>query len=396
MPSSSVAPVVPEDYVVLVTDRNLAVVGDPISEWVSIDVTLRFNEPSSGILIAPAYPWVHDQIEPGNRIVIIRNGQVLIAGPWEERLHERSDNGESAGDGKLTINFTDDLASIVARSVYPDPTQTPPGQLIDNWLFTGNAELALRALVDQHAGPSALATRRVPQLALGAPAGVGSSVAVTAQRNQPLGEVARQIAEVGGGLGFRTKQVGTQILFDVFSPVDRSGTVRFSFGLGNLRYVSHETKAPTATSVAVGGQGEGADRYMIERTNPTDEAVWGRFEKLISRAGNGYLPDLEDDGDRALADGAPTLRVTTNVSDTPDQQFGMHYTLGDIVGIEPCVGEEIVDLVRTVHLQVYATSGEYIAATIGNQAATSDPLWAKRIREIDERLGRLERSVVPA
>ncbi len=395
-PPGGVAPVAMEDYTVLVTDRSLTVVGDPISVWSQIDVTLRFNEPGSGILVTPAYPWVREQIVPGNRIVVIRNGDVLISGPIEERLHERSDNGENAGYGRLTVNFADDLASIVARSVYPDPAQTPSGQLIDNWTFTGNSELALRALVNLHAGPGALVARRVPQLVLGTIASVGSSVAVTAQRQQPLGEVAREIAEVGGGLGFRTKQVGTQIQFEVYSPVNKAGTVRFGFGLGNLRYISHEIKAPTATSVSVGGEGAGADRYMIERNNTTDEAAWGRFEKHVARPGNGLLQDLEDDGDRALADGAATSRVTTNVADTPDQRFGVHYGLGDIVAIETWPGEQIAELVRVVHLQVYATSGEYVAATIGNQAAITDPLWVKRVREIDERLGRIERSVLPA
>lgn len=393
---SSVAPVAAEDYTVLVTNRNLAVVGDPISVWTSLDITLRFNEPSSGILIAPAYPWVREQFAASNRIVVIRNGEVLIAGPMEARLHERSDNGENAGPGRLTVNFADDFASIASRDVYPDPAQTPPGQMIDNWTFTGNAELALRALVDQQAGPSALATRRVPQLALGTLAGVGSNVTVKAQRNQPIGEVARQIAEVGGGIGFRTRQVGTQILFEVFAPPNKAGTVRFSFGLGNLRYISHEIKAPTATSVSIGGQGEGADRYMIERVNATEEATWGRFEKHVPRPGNVTLVELEEEGDRALAEGAATTRVTTNVADTPDQRFGVHYGLGDVVAIEPWPGEQIAELVRVVHLQVYATTGEYVAATIGNQSAVTDPLWVKRVREIDERLGRIERSVMPA
>jgi hypothetical protein len=84
------------------------------------------------------------------------------------------------------------------------------------------------------------------------------------------------------------------------------------------------------------------------------------------------------------------------VADTPDQMFGDHYQLGDIVAVEPWPGQEFVDVVRTVHLQVHATTGEYVAATIGSQAASTDPKWVQRIREIDERLGRIERSVTPA
>lgn len=391
-----VAPVVAEDYVVLVTDPNFVVVGDPIVGWTSLDVTLRFNEPGSAIMVAPAHPWIVEQFQPGHRMVIIRNGATLIAGPWEKSLEEASDDGENAGVGKLTVHSTDDLALVVARTVYPDPAADVDSQLVDNWVYTGNAEAALRALVNLNAGPGAIATRRIPQLALGALASVGTAVAVTATRMQPLGEVARQIAETGGNLGFRTRQVGTQALFEVYAPVNKSGLVRFSRGLGNLRYSSYERTAPTTTSVAVGGQGEGADRAMIERVDSGAEADWGRFEKMLPRPGTTDTADLQDDGDRALAEGAATVRVATNVADTPDQQFGTHYSLGDIVAVEPVVGVPIVELVRTVHLQVYATAGEYVSATVGSQAATSDPAWATRIREIDERLGRLERTVVPA
>lgn len=391
-----VPPVEAAKYTVLITDPDLVVYGDPIVCWTQLDITLRFNEPGSGLVITPAYPWITDQVMPGRRIVVIRNGDVLIAGPIEKWQHERSDDGANAGVGKLTITFADDLALIAARSVYPDPTVAPNAQTVDNWTFTGNSELALRALVNGNAGPSALAARRVSHLVLGALTGVGSSVTVTADRMQPLGDVARKIADVGGGVGFRTRQVGTDILFEVYQPPDKSGLIRFSFGLGNLRYVSHAVDAPKTTAAIVGGQGTGADRYMIERVNTAEQATWGRFEKLISRPGNDLLQDLQDDGDRALAEGAATTQLTTNVADTPDQKFGRDYTLGDKVAIESWPGQQVADIVRTVHLQVYATSGEYVAATVGSQAATTDPEWVRRVREIDARLGKLERTVVPA
>jgi hypothetical protein len=386
----------PPDYVVLFTDRYCNVVGDPVVCWTSLDITLRFNEPDSGQMVVPAYDWIREQIVPGNRIVVVRDGTVLIAGPIEKWQHERSDNGENSGVGKLTISFADDFALIAAHEMYPDPTQDVEGQAVDNWTFTGNAELALRELVDTQAGENALAPRQIPQLVLGALAGVGGDVTVTADRMQMAGDVARKIAEVGGGLGFRTRQSGNQILFEVYSPPDKSGTVRFGFGLGNLKYISYEVTAPTATSVSVGGQGDGADRYMIERTNPDEMDAWGRFEKHVARPGNGYLPDLQDDGDRALADGAATTRLTTNVSDSPTQRFGEHYNVGDVVAVESWPGEQVADVVRTVHFQVYATSGEYVAATIGNQAALTDPEWVRRVREIDARLDKLDRTVMPA
>lgn len=386
----------PAQYLVLITDRNLVVVGDPIVCWTSLDVTLKFNEPGSAILVTPGYSWITTQIGPGNRIVVLRNGEVLIAGPIESWKLERSDDGAQAGDGVLTVNFADDFAAVAARNVYPNPAQTVEGQTSNNWTFSGNAELALRALVNTQAGPGALAVRQVPQLALGAVAGVGSNLTVTADRMQPLGDLAREIATIGGNLGFRTRQVGAQILFEVYASPNRAGTVRFGFGLGNLRYISYTVQAPTATSVEVGGQGTGASSFMAERVNTADQATWGRFEKLVSRDGSVDPQSLHDDGDLELDADAPTTQITTNVSDTPDQQYGRDYHLGDIVAVETWPGQQFADVIRTIHFQVFATSGEYVAATIGSQAANVDPQWVQRTNSINQRLGQIERHVTPA
>lgn len=384
------------DYLLLVTDNNLNIVTDPIVDWSAIDVTLKWNEPDSSSFTAPALPWIRSAVmQPGRRIVVLREGRILTAGPVEKWLWERADNGENAGDGKLSVNFTDDFAKIAAREVYPDPTQPPEGQLIDRWAYSGNGELALRALVDLQAGPGARVERRVPRLVLGAMAGAGTNVAVAASRMQHLGDLARAIADAAGGIGFRTRQVGQQILFEVYTPPDRSHLVRFGYAIGNMRYRGVEVVAPTCTTAIVGGQGEGSDANMITRTDAGEEAAWGRFEKLVAQSGGDDLTVLQDAGDKALGEGAPTIRIATNVSDSADQRFGVDYDLGDIVSLEVEDGLEISEIIRTVHLQVSAGSGEYVSATVGSQEATTDPVWVRKLREIDERLSTVERNVTP-
>ncbi len=391
----------PDKFTLLITDANLEVLGDPITCWTSLDCTLRFNEPGSGFFKSPAYPWLREQIIPGARVVVNRHtwdgpgSGIVMAGPIEKYIDERSDNGENAGDGKITVNFSDDLAKVVARLVYPNPAQTPSAQTTDAWTYTGNAELALREVVNKNAGPGALANRQIPQLVLGSLASVGSSVTVTSQRMQPLGEVARQIAQVGGGLGFRTRQVGDQIVFEVYAPPDKSDNVRFSFALNNMKYIAYEVTAPKATTVIAGGQGEAADRNLHERNNSAEEAVWGRYEALASTAG-GDATAAQDTGDRMLAESAATVRIPSNVADSPDQRYGIDYELGDIVAVESRPGQQILDVIRTVHLQAWPTAGSIFAPFVGDQSAQTTPLWAKRLRELEERLGTLERVVKPA
>lgn len=390
-----------DEFILLLTDQNLNVLGDPIANWTNLDCTLRFNEPSSGMFTVPGGDWIREQLIPGARVVVNRytyDGQgsgIFISGPVEQWLEERSDNGENAGEGKITVNFADDLAPVVARLTYPNPAQTPETQTTDVWTYTGNAEAALRELVNKNAGPGALTARQVPTLALGTLASVGTSVTVTAQRMQPLGEVAREIARIGGGLGFRTEQVGSQILFVVYDPPDKSDEVRFSFAFGNLKYLAYEVTAPKATVVVAGGQGEGTDRNLYERINAGEVATWGRYEKLQSTAGTDATA-AQDEGDKALAENAATVRIPSNVADTDQARFGVHYGLGDLVAIENRPGNQLVDAIRSVHLQAWPTSGSIISATVGDQSAQTDLAWAIRIRELEERLGQLERIVVPA
>ncbi len=384
------------DYIVLVTDRTMKVVGDPIACWTSLDITLKHNEPSSGIITLPGYDWVRDQFRPGCRVVVLRDGDVLVAGPAEQWLWERSDDGENAGAGQITVNFSDFIGLIVARLTYPDGTLAPGAQVLDNWSFTGNAELALRDLVNKNAGPGALTDRVIPQLALGNVASVGSSGTFTAERMEPLGDVMRRVAVAGGNLGFRARLGDDNVVyFEVYQSPDLAQEVVFSFAYGSLKYIAFEQTAPTANAAIVGGQGEGADRLLLERVNAGSAQAWDRREVLVSRPGNDPTADLQADGDAALAEGSETIRVPTSVADTPFLKYG-DYDVGSRVSVETWPGTMISDVVVTVHFQVTATSGEYVSATVGSQAANSDPKWLQRVRAMDRRISYLERNVVPA
>lgn len=392
------------DYTVLITDANLNVLGDPVSAWITLDITLRFNEPASGMFTSPGYPWIRNQIVPGARVVCIRSvlgtSNVVASGPIEEVLYERSDDGDNSGDGMLTVNWTDDLAWIAGRLTFPDPSKTPETQNSDNWLWSGNAELGMRALVDGNAGPSALPVRRVPKLALGAIASVGNTISITATdafRFIACTDALRTMAQRGGNLGFRTRQSMTRslILFEVYAPTDRSGTVRFGFGLGNLKYLAYDVTAPEVNATVVGGQGTGADRYVMERNDPISMSSWGRLETLTSRPGNDATIALQQDGDAALADGGEGVRLSSNAADTVDCRYGVHYDLGDKVSIEVWSGYQVTDVIQTVHIQAYPTAGEVVGITIGDQSTSHDYGTIDRLRALDRRVGSLERNTLP-
>ncbi|MEV1321952.1 siphovirus ReqiPepy6 Gp37-like family protein [Micromonospora arborensis] len=386
----------PARITILITDRNLNVVGDPVAGWTNLDVTVRFNEPASGSFTAPARPELTQLLQTGgHRVVVQRAGEVFIAGPIEVQGPERwSVDGEDATPGTVSVQFADDLASVVGRLTYPDPSAVASAQTsVARWTSTGNAEDILRSLVNLNAGPGALADRRVPQLALGADMGVGSSITF-GTRFEQLGDALRSAASAGGGLGFRTRQSGGQILFEVYGPQDLTGQVRFSRGLGNLRSYEFTRTAPSATAAIVGGKDEGTSRVIVERVDTAAAAVWGRLETFVDRRQSDDTEvdtaELDQAGDEALARGAATARLSSVTVDTPDQAFGVHYQLGDRVSVELNSGVEVADVVRAVHLQVTPGAGEVVTALVGSQEASSDPLWLRYMRDLARRLAGLE------
>lgn len=376
-----------------ITDRNLQVLGDPVAGWSDIDVVGRWNAPWSGSFTAPATPDLLDQLQPGNRVVVMRDRQVFMAGPIEKPgpYVWEAGSAEAGGPGKISVHFADDLALLAGRVVYPNPAQPATNQTaVASWASTANAEVLMRNLVNLNAGPGALAVRQIPKLILGTLQGVGTNVTLTS-RFGALCDELRTAATAGGGLGFRTRQVGTNIEFQVYAPVDRSATVRFSRGLGTLRGINYDPEAPATTVAIVGGQGEGTARTIREVVDP-GAATWWRLEKFIDQRQTNVTAELDAAGAEALATDGESVKLATVTVDTKDIRYGRDYQLGDKAPVElHQAGPVITDVVRQVHLVASPDKGETLTALVGTQDATHDPAWLQVGRDLQRRLGRVER-----
>ncbi|MFE2044340.1 siphovirus ReqiPepy6 Gp37-like family protein [Streptomyces sp. NPDC059477] len=376
----------------LVTDRYLDVLGDPITGWTKLSVDLNFNAPASGEITVPAYPDVMQLLQPGNRLVIIRDGAIWCAGPLEEPQNYTWDLEQNAG-GTVTARFSDDLARVAGYLTYPEP-----GEVFEDQTTTSNvlrtfttvrSESVIRALVNENCGPGALAGRRIEGLVLDAVANVGTDVTFQT-RFEPLLDACRILAAGGGALGFRTRQVGSQIRFGVYAPVDRTGTARFSAGLGNLRSVSFTLGAPTATSELVQGGDDPAqeatppnEREYVEVT--ADDAVtqWYRVEKLLEKSGThsgGGALILA--GVAALTEDGPQASLSTVTVDTEDLRAGRDYGLGDRVTVVLPTGREVVDTVQAVRLEATPTGGEVVTCVIGGGDKETTSATERTLREV--------------
>lgn len=384
----------------LVTDRNLIVQGDPLDgAWTSLTVTRNDNAPDSGSLQLVAWPEVMTQLQPGNRLVVIRDGTIWTSGPLEIPLEwELGIGGDSGGQdapepGEVTVSFSSDDALIAGRLTYPDPTlAASSASQPANYVRTAvNAEVLMRDVVNLNAGPGALAARRIPRLVLGALASVGTTTSLTT-RFQPLYDVLRSTALAGGDLGFGTQQVGSSIEFRVWGRRDLRSTARFSWNLNNLRYLKAKVSAPTVTSAIVGGSGTGTARKVVEITDAAAVSDWWRVEQWVDQGGvaddtNGELTKA---GNEALASGAQPVELSTVTVDTEDLQAGRDYQVGDLVTVELPSGLEVADTVRSDTLTATPNGGELVTCTIGTPDATTARATVVLIRELAARLGRIE------
>ncbi|MFJ5156308.1 siphovirus ReqiPepy6 Gp37-like family protein [Streptomyces sp. NPDC088353] len=381
----------------LITNRNLVVQGDPLTGWRDLDATVKFNEPGSGSVTLTAWPEVMAQLQPGNRLEVIRDNRYWMGGPMEiptDYTWSISDEGEP-DPGRVTINFSDDLATIAGYITWPVPVVAWTGQ-VNTWRTIGpeTSEEIIRRLVTENCGPTARAERRIPNFVLDAAAGVGTATNVST-RFEPLLDTCRRVAVAGGGIGFRTWRDGGQIKFGCYAPRDRTATARFSQGLGNLRYLGYKQSAPTVTHALVAGSepegGGPAGRKFVEAADTAAAAAWWRVEKYVDGSeANDDKGELTNAGKVELADGAAPIELSTITIDTPDLKAGRDFGLGDRVTVALPNGLQATDLVRSIHLQASPNSGEYVSTLVGSSAATSDPQMVQLVRTLSRRLGRLE------
>ncbi|MET9304997.1 siphovirus ReqiPepy6 Gp37-like family protein [Streptomyces cellulosae] len=383
----------------LVTDRSLSFIGDPITGWTRLECELNFNVPASGTVEMPARPEYMELLQPGNRLVVIRDGSIWCAGPMEVPQEYTWDLAANAGVGTVKVNFSDDLARIAGYLTYPEPalafaSQTGTSDVVRKLTAT-NAETIIRTLVSENCGPTALADRQVEQLVLDTVAGVGTAQTVST-RFEPLLDACRKAA-VADGLGFRTRQDGGQIKFGVYAPQDLSSSARFSDGLGNLRSVHFTMSAPTATSELVQGGNDPKDdpantRVYVEVAS-AHAADWYRVEKLIEKSGtdDDSEGELTQAGTLALGNDNPQASLSTVTVDTEELRAGRDYGLGDQVAVVLPTGLQITDVVQTIRLEATPDEGELVTTVVGNNDKTTMTRTVWTIRDLAYRLGQIER-----
>ncbi len=346
-----------------VRNSNL-VIQQQIDGWSTLDMVLRFNDVGTWVLTMPADSQGSDEIlQSGSGLIVQRDdGTVVFSGPVLRREENTDGNGDI-----LTISGADDNIGLVRRIVHPAPaTGNFASQAFDT--RTGVASTVMIAYVNANLGPGALPARQIVGATMGADPGVGSTV--TGQgRLQNLNLFLRDMALAGGQLGYKLQQSGSNLVFTVYAPVDRSASVLFDVDKGNLVSSKWSEEAPVGNYIYDGGTGDGVGRVFREGQDAASIATWGRVEEFLDSRSLSAAADMDQAIATQILTDQAKLAVAVVPIDLPSLSYGTQYGLGDIV--TAVIREaEISAIVQSVDIKVDSTGGFVAAPTIGTPGTT--------------------------
>lgn len=161
----------------------------------------------------------------------------------------------------------------------------------------------------------------------------GNTVSWDCAYKNLLGEL-QKLSEVAGG-DFDLVKVGAQAWEWRFYPgqlgTDRSASVTFSRGLGNMGLPRLKVRRTQEATVALaGGQGTTSSRNYAIRTGATYSAS-NDIETFVDARNGITSTALQALADERLAATEPQIVLTFEVLQTPGSYYGKHYFLGDLV-----------------------------------------------------------------
>ena len=362
-------------------------------ELVGAKFILKFNNVGSWEMKLPQGSRLGEFLRlPGYGIIVTGPDEsVIFSGPTlSAQLVQTSDNI----DGDWTIVGTSDDIVLLERLAYPTPSTadvTEQDDAYDDRL--GFCETIIKEYVSVNIGPDAPADRKIPNLTIETTAGLGLEVQGRA-RFQTLQEVLYGLAQTSS-LGYTIEQLGTDLQFTVYSPLDRTATVRMDMDNSKLSRAEYAYAVAKVTRAIVGGQGEEEFRRFVEVTNTdslASETDWSRRIEVFTDGRNSRVTEfLLQDGDEFLADqGKTIIEMSVTPADDFNMRFGRDWYLGDKVTV--VINDlEASAVVTEVGISI-AADGVRLAATVGTPVGIEyESRVLAKTQQLAQRLSNLER-----
>jgi hypothetical protein len=348
-------------YNIYIRDYDLKKVGE-VTEFTKIDMIPRFNAVGTFTLDLPTdCAATKELIKDKAGIIVKKDGQTIFSGTVTSR--KRAFDGTN---DTMTFSGKDDNFYLSRVLAYPETNGLFSTQAYD--VRTGPAETVIKQYVSYNAGPDAPPERN--SLTIEADSGLGSTVTGRARFDNLL-DLLASISLQGGGLGFNVVQEGSDLVFKVYQPTDKSKSVFFSPLLGNLLSFDYSNGDPESNLVVVGGSGEGTARILDWKADNSSIVKHGRIETFVDRRDTSDLTELEKTIDEELTNKSEKNTFNFVPIDTPQISFNTHYGLGDIVTVVLTQPNEIIEKET---LQYFLSFYQ------------SDSMETEKVRKIQEKL----------
>lgn len=362
-------------------------------ELVGAKFILKFNSVGSWEMKLPQGSRLGEFLRlPGYGVIVTGpDDAVLFSGPTlSAQLLQTADNI----DGDWTIKGASDDIVLFERLAYPTPSTadvTIQTDAFDDRL--GFCETILKEYVSVNIGPDAPTARKIANLTIQTSAGLGLEVQGRA-RFQPIQDVLYGLAQTSS-LGYTIEQLGANLQFTVYSPIDRTATVRMDMDNNKLSRAEYAYTIARVTRAIIGGQGEEEYRRFVEVTNTdslASETDWSRRIEVFKDGRNSRVTEfLLQDGAEFLVDQGKTI---VEMSVTPTDDFSMRFSrdwyLGDKVTV--VINQlEASAVVTEVGISIQA-DGVRLAATVGTPVGIDyEAKVLAKTQQLAQRVSNLER-----
>lgn len=383
-----------EDIIVEVRNSSYERIGQILPQDLqNFTFAIRNNSVGDWKIKLPAeHPLVDTLKTPGSGIVVSSKTTTLFSGPT---TYAKNVADLVNPEGYWEIEGATDNIILTEKLAYPTPTTADvENQSISYDTRVGKAQKIMKDYVKANIGSDAPIERKITNLIIESGETLGPTLTYSA-RFDNLNRLIYAIATVSK-LSYDIVQNGSDLIFKVFEPTDRSATIRLDIDNGQLEKTEYTYRAPEVTRVIVGGAGALTQREFIKRSSTESlaaETLWGRqIEVFKDNRSAQSTEELENSGDEELEERGKTIETIVIVpSDNPNMLYGKDWFLGDTVSV--IVGNTtITQIVKEVAV-VVNSSGLNIKATVGE--ITKEDFEEQLIflqGKADERLDNLERN----
>ena len=361
-------------------------IGNPIS----LAVTPRFNETGTATVEMDLnHRLAPDILADGSRLVVYKDGIFVLSG----KIYQKNAEGPAV-KGTLKFFVKSDFRALHQVLGWPLPLSALASQGKDTYNITGNAEAAIKTLVQQN-----MVTRLGLPITVATNLGRGATLSAGVDiRFHPLYEKAFPAVELAG-LGVTFEQHDGTIVMDVFTPPVYPFILTEESGM--LQWWSWSASDAAATRVIAEGTGGSVDdaegnplpapKLYALAVNTDLEAAYNDAIEVHRLGSNGSstgdpLTMLAADAQEALAESVPKHGFAVKLSETGTFRYGENnLVVGALVTIS-VGGVTRTDYLREVTMTYSRADGVGVTPVVGDIQDNPD-------RVIASFLARLKKSI---